>query len=129
MGNYAVLPTNNNDLETNYSTQDIIDVETENNDRVSQTGLLEYTIHQYKNYVEGETNCILTWIGRVNIAPSTSTVYLQIYNIDTSSWETVDSDNSSNIDTDFTLTVTITDLTDYKDGQDLITCRIYQLDI
>jgi len=129
MGNYAVLPTNNNDLETNYSTQDIIDVETENNDRVSQTGLLEYTIHQYKNYVEGETNCILKWIGRVNIAPSTSTVYLQIYNIDTSSWETVDSDNSSNIDTDFTLTVTITDLTDYKDGQDLITCRIYQLDI
>ena len=129
MGNYAVLPTNNNDLETNYSTQDIIDVETENNDRVSQTGLLEYTIHQYKNYVEGETNCILKWVGQTNISPSSSTVYLQIYNIDTSSWETVDSDNSSNIDTDFTLTVTITDLTDYKDGQDLITCRIYQLDI
>jgi len=127
-GNYAVLPTDDSELETVYTDQEITDVATENSVWVAQTGLLEYTIHQYKNYVGSETNCVLTWKGRTNLAPSSSTVYLQIYNLDTLLWETVDSDNSSAVDTNFTLTAVIADLTDYKDVTGSMICRIYQFD-
>jgi hypothetical protein len=58
-----------------------------------------------------------------------STIYLQIFNRDTPTWETVDSDNSSAADTDFILTANIPDLTNYKDANGVIVCRIYQLAI
>jgi len=58
-------------------------------------------------------------------APSESTVYLQIYNYNSTTWETIDSDNGEDADTDFELTAPIADLTNYKDNG-IMTCRIYQ---
>jgi len=58
-----------------------------------------------------------------------STVFLQIYNRDTTTWETIDSDNSTAADTDFILTADMADLTDYKDNNNVIVCRVYQLDV
>ena len=57
-----------------------------------------------------------------------STVFLQIYNTNTNTWENVDSNNTSTIDTDFTLELYKSDLTNYKDGSDVTTCRVYQED-
>jgi len=102
-------------------------VETSNDVRVGQTATNEYAIHQFKNYVAGD-GCFLTWEGQTNCPPSLSPVYLQIYNRNTNEWETVDSDNSSPEDIDFTLTKTMADLSDYKDGNNVIVCRVYQLD-
>jgi hypothetical protein len=61
------------------------------------------------------------------LAPSLSTVYLQIYNTSSDEWETVDSDNSSNADTDFSLIASMEDLTNYKNISNVISCRVYQL--
>jgi len=116
-------------LETNYSAQDYLDVDTKNDIRVEQSGLGEYMIHQFKDYVGSETSCTLELEGQADDAPSSSPVYLQIYNRDTPEWETVDSDNTTAANTDFTLTAEIVDLTDYKDASETIVCRIYQLDI
>jgi len=124
-GDYVVLPTNNNNLTTPYTSQDYTDVSTEDEYRVSQTGL-NYQIHQFKDFVTEGNSCVLTWIGQTDLAPSTNTVYLQIYNHNTNQWDTLDSDNSSSIDIDFTLTANILDLTDYKDGSNVISCRVYQ---
>lgn len=121
------LPADDTDLETAYDAQDVIDVATKNNVRVSQNATDEYAIHQYKNFVGGENTAFLEWEGQTNCGPSFSTVYLQIYNRDSPAWETVDSDNSSPVDTDFTLSGEILDLTNYKDGSQVISCRIYQL--
>ena len=127
-GDYATLPTNNDNLESIYTDQEIIDVAINDTDRVSQIASSEYAIHQYENYVDAEANCVLRWKGRTTLSPATSTVYLQIYNVNTNTWEIKDSDSTSAVDTDFELTATIMDLTEYRDITDSITCRIYQLD-
>jgi len=129
MGNYAALPANDNDLETLYSAGNVTDVATDNDVRVGQAATDEYAIHEYKDFVNGTPSVTIEWQGQTNLLPSLSTVYLQIYNHDTDEWETVDSDNTSAVDTDFTLTSGIADVTDYKDSSDVISCRVYQLAI
>jgi hypothetical protein len=122
------LPANDNDLETGYSGTDYTDVASNNAIRVAQvtdTGK-PYTIHQFKDYVGSNNSCTLTWDGQSDLAPSLSTVYLQIYNRNTSTWVEVDSDNLAAANTDFILTATIADLTNYKDVNSVISCRVYQ---
>lgn len=122
------LPANDADLETNYSAQDYIDVDTKDDIRVAQTATGEYAIHQFKDYVGAQSSATVEWEGQTNIAPSTSTVYLQIYNYVTPGWETIDSDSTTAVDTDFILTSSVPDLTNYKSGE-TITCRVYQLSV
>jgi len=74
-------------------------------------------------------------------------VYLQIYNINTSEWDTIDEIpltfgssvsefggehepfGTEEADVDFYLTASVPDLTDYKDGNNVISVRVYQLDV
>ena len=93
-GDLVALPGNDNDLETTYIAQDETDVSTKNDVRVDQTATSQYMIHQYKDFVGANTTCQVEWEGQVTLAPSSSTVYLQIYNQNTTTWETIDSDNS-----------------------------------
>lgn len=125
-GNYAVLPTNDDDLETTYTAQDVLDVATADDIRVDQDATNEFMIHEYKNFVGDQPSCQLNWEGQTTLAPATSTIYLQIYNRNTTTWDTVDSDNSSSVNTDFVLFASIADLTNYIDATNLISCRIYQ---
>jgi hypothetical protein len=126
-GNYAALPANDNDLEVAYTAQDETDVSTKDDIRVGQTGVLEYMLHQFKDFVGSNTACQVEWEGQTSQAPSVSTVYLQVYNRTTGEWDTIDSDNTSNVDTDFSLLAEIPDLTNYKDASNVISCRVYQL--
>ena len=80
----------------------------------------------FKDYVGTNTKCKLNWKGQSTLAPSSSTIYLQIYNRDLDEWETVDFDDSTGSSTDFILIANIADLTDYKDGNNVISCRVYQ---
>jgi len=93
---------------------------------VAQAGTLQYLIHQYKDFTSVNTQAHLTWEGQSTQAPTTSTIYLQIFNRNTPAWETVDFDASSGADTDLTLEADIPDLTNYKDGNSVIVSRVYQ---
>ena len=108
-----------------------MNVATEDNIYVEQSANLEYSIFQFKNQHSNDTGRpIITWIGRSNLAPSSSTVYLQIYNRTTSLWETLTSNNSAGADTKFTLTATVSGtLSDYYDVSNWISYRVYQLSI
>ena len=64
--------------------------------------------------------------GQASLAPSTTAVYLQIFNRNLPGWQMADWDNTSPADTDFVLTAQYLDLTDYKDSHDTIVCRVYQ---
>jgi len=125
-GNYDVLPANDDDLETAYTAQNLIDVATKDDVRVGQAAVQEHMVHQYKDYIGANNFCTLEWEGQTTLAPTSSTVYLQIYNRNTTTWDTVDSDNTSSADVDFILTGTVADLTNYKDVNSVISCRIYQ---
>lgn len=121
------MPAGDADLETDYSVQDIADVASKNNVRVGQSATDEYAIHQYKDFTGAFASCDLEWEGQTNCAPVFSTVYLQIFNRNTPAWETMDSDNVSAADTDFTLSANVADLTDYADVGGVISCRVWQL--
>ncbi len=88
----------------------------------------EYAEFLFKNKNDNTTDSIqVTWDGQSDVAPSSSTVYLQIYNRTTEEWETKDSDNSSAVNTDFELTSTITaNLNNYYDVSGWVACRVYQ---
>lgn len=124
-GDENVLPADDTSLETNYSVQDYTDVDTKNDVRVAQSATDEYAVHQFKDYVVASA-ATLEWEGQSDLAPSSSTVVLQIYNRDTPGWENVDTDSTTAADTDFILTGNIADLTNYKDGSNVISCRVYQ---
>jgi len=123
------LPADDTDLGTAYTEQDLIDVSTKNDVRVSQTATDEYAIHQFKDFVEDSNAVSLEWEGQTDCAPVFSTVYLQVYNRNTLTWDTVDSDNSSPVDTDFVLSGNIPDLTNYVDANKVISCRVYQYSV
>jgi hypothetical protein len=101
-------------------------VEEKDNIRVPQTGMEEFMIHQFRNFVGSATSKEFECELQSTLAPTSSTVYLQIYNYDTNSWETIDSDSTTASDTDFVLTATVADLTNYKDPSNLTTARVYQ---
>jgi hypothetical protein len=126
-GDYAVLPADDSDLEVNYTGSDVTNVSSKNDVYVDQTATEEYILHQYKNFVSVANSCDIEAELKSSLAPTLSTVYLQIYNRDSSTWETIDSDNTSSADTDFILTASVVDLTNYKDATEVISCRIYQL--
>jgi len=103
-----------------------LDVETNNDVRVGQTATDEHTIHQFKDFA-GTTNSVSLEVEcQSDLAPSSSTIYLQIYNRNSTTWETVDSNNTESANTDFILSGDIADLTNYKDASNVISCRVYQ---
>ena len=85
-------------------------------------------IFEFKNKNLNNTDIIMPiWKGQSTLAPSLSTVYLQIYNRTTELWETIDSDNATAANTTFTLTSTVdSGLVNYYDGEYWVSFRIYQ---
>ena len=122
----VALPTTTADLATAYSGSDITDVSTSNDVRVGITGGAKYLLHQYKNFITSSGAVTFTCELQSTVATSSSTVYLQIYNYNSASWETLTSNNSAAANTDFTLQSTVADMTNYKSAG-IAVCRVYQL--
>lgn len=124
-GRYVALPLDDEDLSIEYAAQDVIDVSLDDEQRVAQISYGDYAIHQFKSTIKGAKATIKCNV-RSSIAGDESPIYLQIYNKDLSSWETIDSDIITGADTDFNLEAVVADLTDYKDGDDEVSCRVWQ---
>ena len=121
------LPVNDNDLPTPYSTSDYTDVSTSNNVRVAQSASLgDIAMHQYKDFASVATTCTIDWEGQTDEDPALNAVYLQIYNHNTTTWDTLASNSVASPNVDFTISVSVSDLTNYKDGSNVISCRIWQ---
>lgn len=91
-----------------------------------QDGLNKYMIHLFKDYVSAQF-IDLEWYGKSSLAPVISPVILQIYNRISAEWETLAFNNAANANTFFMLSATVMDLTNYKDGSNIVSCRVYQL--
>jgi hypothetical protein len=124
------LPTTNTSLSTSYTSSDVSDVASSNDVRVGQTGVVgtDFVVHQFKRTGTDNTSTISVSIElQTDLAPSISPVYLQIYNVDSGSWETIDSDNTTAASTDFLLSATVSaNKEDYYEPDFTITCRVYQ---
>ena len=125
-GDYAALPSNDADLETAFDGDDREKVAVNDADRLPQTATDEFAIFEFKDYAGSNTQIDVTCDCQSDLAPSSSTVYLQIYNQNTPAWETLDSNSATGANTDFELSGTKNDLTNYKDGNNYVSCRVYQ---
>jgi len=125
----AILPTNNSDLENAFTGSDYTKVLTEDGQFVAQTALdPEYAAFCFKDENINNTDQIsITWKGQSDLAPSLSTVYLQIYNNNSSAWETLTSNGVASANINFTLSATkSTNLSYYYDIDKWVVCRVYQ---
>jgi hypothetical protein len=130
-GDYSSLPVDDGDLETIYAVDEIVDVAAVDIDMVPQSATSEFAIHQFQIDATGKTSVTITWTGQSNIGGLTSAVYLQVFDYtlveaEYVGWTTVDSDNEFLANTDFTLSTYLADLTQYKDVNEIVTCRVYQ---
>jgi len=126
------LPTNDDDLCVFFIPSEYVDVATDDEIYVDQEGNY-HLVFQFrdKNINGNNTDKIkVSWNGQSDLAPSTSTVYLQIYNQDTDTWETLNSDDVTAADTDFTLSgeqfATVDKYYELMDGDYWVSCRVYQ---
>lgn len=128
--NSATLDTSDVGLPTVSTYDDFIKVNTDDDTFLDLEGSQVYFKYLFKknNHNTDNTNPFtVTWSGKSTVAPSTSTVYLQVFNRDSQEWETIDSDNSTGANTKFTLTASVTEsVGNYYDENYLISCRVYQ---
>lgn len=83
-------------------------------------------IHQFKDYYSAGARTLYCDL-QSDLAPSISKVCLQIYNRQDSQWYDADEENTVGANTDFVLTFDIEDTTKYRDENNVICCRVYQL--
>lgn len=126
-GAYTLPPGGYANLDTLYTEAEEVKVETSNDILVDQEGAGQYMIHQFKTFVSSDIACEVTCELRSTLAPTASTVLLQIYSYLENTWVTIDSNNTASADVDFILTAEVLNLDYYKDGSNVITCRVYQL--
>lgn len=125
-GDVDVLPGDDTNLENTFTSGEYTQVESDDADRVAQTATDEHAIFLFKDKAAGESSMNVTWNGQSDLAPSESTVHLEVYNQNSTDWESLDTDSATAANTDFDLTGSIPDLTNYKDGSDFVACRVYQ---
>lgn len=116
-------------LETFFTEQDYTDVATEDDTFVNLVGASTYFKYLFKEYNENNSSepFVITWKGKSTLAPSSSAIYLQIYNRASEEWESLDSDNSSNANAKITLSGSKnSDLENYYNEDYIISCRVYQ---
>ena len=89
---------------------------------------MAYAIFLFKDLnTTGEQQAFTaTWTGQSDLAATSSTVYLQVYNVTDAVWENLDSNNTAANGVDFTLSGTVsTNLSKYyRSGW--VSCRVYQ---
>ena len=128
-GDEASLPSDDTDLETAFGTDDYTMVQADDDTNyLDQDASGEFAIFQFKNQNDNNTDEITAnWNGRSSTASSSATVYLQIYNQTSATWEELDNDSATAADTDFDLSGNVTSsLSDYYAVGNWASFRIYQ---
>jgi len=126
----VTLPVNKDNLAILYGEDDERDVSTDDGVRVRLTGESgQYLIHQYRIVNTNNRDSIKVKVNlQSTLAPTSSPVHLQIWNVTGSLWETLTSNNTTGANTDFDLESTIiSNLSDYYDSDLEIALRVYQV--
>lgn len=125
------LPIDNTGLETLYSTDEVTDVGVDNDEYVSicaTSSLGRYKIHQFTYKHTNNTDTISIAVkAKTNKAPSSSEVYLQIYNNTAEEWETLDTESSAEASIEFELNGSKEEnLENYYGVSNFVSIRVYQ---
>lgn len=123
------LPAADSNLSNLFITSEYTAVATEDSVTADQAATNQYAMILFKNKGNTSSDDInVSWIGKSSIAPSASTAVLQIYNRNSGLWETLDSNSTAAANTPFTLSGSkVSGLSNYYDGSNWVSCRVYQL--
>lgn len=129
-GTYTTLPTDNSVLATTYTSGEVTTVQTPGNATdITLNSTNAFGVHEFATFTGNTTDPIsLTWIGKTSLAATpTKPVRLQIYNNNSSAWETLSSNTSVAANTQFTLTGSqATNVSYYFDSRGFGWVRVYQ---
>jgi hypothetical protein len=122
-----VLPTGAGPRAIGFTMADVGTVTYDDSTFVDQPGE-KYVLFYFERYAPNNRGQIyMTWNGKSTISASTRTIYLQIYNVASGLWETLQSNNTTPENTEFTLSGSkLTSLSDYYDANNKIVVRVYQ---
>ena len=121
------MKTNDIQLSTLFEEADYIKVSLDDGQYVNQNITSTYATFLFKNQNPTQQETTIKWNGQSNLAPSISTIYLQIYNRTSGEWEELDHDDTTDANTDFDLDGSISaNLGNYFNVDGWIACRIYQ---
>lgn len=123
----AGLPTtstNDIDPDTNRNYQNLA---VDDGDYFIQYGS-EYMIQEYKlDWINNTDVPTFTWKGRTTYDTRVSPFYVQIYNVNSATWETLTRETRQPADIDFTVVVRqVTNVSNYYDSSNIVTFRTYQ---
>lgn len=130
----ATLPTDDDNLDIFFIDEEYTDVETDNDVYVDMSTDVANWVFEFKDKNNNNTDKIkISWKGKTDLAPSSSTVYLQIYNQVDEQWETIASDGATGADTEFTLAGSqFAEVDKYYESSGSYywaSCRVYQVQI
>jgi len=120
----ATLGTDDTDLASTITTSDVDTDDNIYHDVAATSNAVALFKYTNSNSTDDIT---ITCKLKTDIAPSSSTVYLQIYNHNSASWETLDSDSTTAINTEFTLTGSQTTNLSFYYASNVVSARIYQV--
>lgn len=120
-------PSTSADLSAAFTSPQYGDVAVDDGDYWIETGSQYVTAYYKKIWTNSTDSPSFTWRGRSTLSPQMSTVYLQIYNFNSSAWETLDTETSQPADTDFVMTGTQSaNVSNYYNTRNIVAFRIYQ---
>lgn len=120
-------PSTVTDLNEAFSSLQYGNVSADDGDYLIQTGSLYLTAYYKKIWTNTTDSPSFTWRGRSTLSPQISPVFLQIYNVSTSTWETLDTETLQPADRDFVMSgVQSTNTANYYDTRNIVSFRIYQ---
>ena len=127
----GTLPSTKTDLSTRYTTIEEGEVYLNDGRRVALSGAASaYLMHLFKKANDNRKDRIKVRIDlQTSLAPTLSTVYLQMWNGRTNAWETMDSNALKSANEDFSLYADVTDTEyyDFRESAGEVAVRVYQL--
>lgn len=123
----TALPAGVTDLLNIFSGGEYVQAQFVDGVRVAQPAIKTYACFLFKDRYTSDIPFTVTWVGRSNKAATVFPIVLQIYNRNTTTWETLASNNTAAANTDVTLSGTkLSTIADYFDVNHEIVCRVYQ---
>lgn len=121
------IPATNADLQNRFTNTMYGDVASDDGDYFVEYGS-EYLTRQYQyKHINNTDGIRFVWKGRSTLAASVSPILIQIYNVNSTTWETLARETQVAADVEFSVMVTqTTNPSNYYDSSNMVTFRSYQ---
>ena len=122
------LPEDDTNLANEFTPLEVFYTTAEDDRRVTISATQKYGVYLFKKKPSsGNPTITIKWVGKTNIPGATSSIYLQVYNRNSASWETLATNSDVSAGVEFTMLGSVlSDLNNYYDSNGYASVRVYQ---